>query len=131
MLTKQHIEEDLSRAYVQAVAAKAGVNLRINDRLHDYTIDGTFHQVSYTNGRRHESGFSLDFQLKATKNLIFAEASVKYDVEAETYNYMVKRTNTPGTIALILIILSLPENENNWLSLTNEELVFTPLLLLG
>jgi hypothetical protein len=37
MLTIQHTEEDLSRAYVQAIAAKAGVNLSMKDRSHDYT----------------------------------------------------------------------------------------------
>lgn len=123
MLTKQHIEEDLSKAYVQAVAAKAAVNLRIGDRTHDYTIDGTFHQITYMNRSRHESGFSIDFQLKATKNLMMENDIVKYDLDAETYNYLVNRANTPRTTPAILIILSLPKDEQNWLTLSEEELI--------
>ena len=45
MLTTQHIQEDLSRAYIQAVAAGAGVNLSLGAQVHDYGVDGTFHQV--------------------------------------------------------------------------------------
>ena len=77
MLTIQHIQEDLSRAYIQAVAAKAGVNLALGTQAHDYGVDGTFHQVevlhrvnsegmSYT--RRLNSGFDLEFQCKASRN---------------------------------------------------------------
>ncbi len=123
MLTKQHVEEDLSRAYVQAVAARAGVILRLGDRSHDYTIDGTFSQISYIHGRRHESGFHLDFQLKATKNLIIADGLVKHDLDVETYNYLVSRCKTPGTTPLVLIVFSLPNDENAWLSLSEEELI--------
>ncbi len=126
MLTKQHVEEDLSKAYVQAVAARAGLNLSLNSRSHDYTIDGTFHQINYVNGRRHESGFSLDFQLKATKNLGFKDGNsqfVQYDLDAETYNYLVDRSNAVRTTPAILIVFSLPENEVKWLDLTEDELI--------
>lgn len=40
MITPQHMEEDLSRAYVQAVAARAGVLLSMNGAAHDYGVDG-------------------------------------------------------------------------------------------
>ncbi|MFI5344058.1 MAG: hypothetical protein ACHQUC_07550, partial [Chlamydiales bacterium] len=46
MLMDEHRKEDFSRAYILAVAAKAGVIVSINDRNHDYGIDGSFHQVS-------------------------------------------------------------------------------------
>ena len=71
MLTIQHIQEDLSRAYIQAVAAKAGVNLSLGTQAHDYGVDGTFHQVEAiprvdAEGkpymRRRNSGFNLEFQ---------------------------------------------------------------------
>jgi hypothetical protein len=64
MMTGQHIEEGLSRAYVMAVAARAGVN--INWREFDYGVDGTFCRVSNRNGRLTEDGVALDYQLKAS-----------------------------------------------------------------
>jgi len=76
-----HTEEDLCLACVQAIAAKARVNLSVKDRSHDYTIDGTFHQISYFNGHYHETGFSLDFQLKASINCIIDDTHLRYDLD--------------------------------------------------
>jgi hypothetical protein len=39
MITIQHTEEQLSRAYVTAVAGYAGINL-MAERSHDYGVDG-------------------------------------------------------------------------------------------
>ena len=61
-LTQQHIEEDLSRSYVQAVAAKAGVILSLGARNHDYKVDGTFHQVSYPQRSSVASGQCLELR---------------------------------------------------------------------
>ena len=123
MLTIQHTEEDLSRAYVQAIAAKAGVNLSMKDRSHDYTIDGTFHQVSYFNGHYHETGFSLDFQLKASISCIIDDTHLRYDLDVETHNYLVDRAPRAATTQVILILMVLPEAESEWLSFSEEELV--------
>ncbi len=122
MITTQHIEEDLSKAYIQAVAAKAGVNLGIRDRSHDYTVDGTFHQVQSINGDRAESGHGIDFQLKASKNVIVGSEDVRYDLDADTYNYLVRRSNRARTRSIILILLALHEVQDNWLALSEEEL---------
>jgi hypothetical protein len=43
VLTDQHIAEALSRAYVRAIAGRAGVNLAI--REYDYGVDGSFDEV--------------------------------------------------------------------------------------
>lgn len=43
MLTDQHIAEALSRAYVRAIAGRAGLNLAI--REYDYGVDGSFDEV--------------------------------------------------------------------------------------
>lgn len=123
MITTQHVEEDLSKAYIQAVAARAGVNLAIKDRSHDYTVDGTFHQVSYRNHKRNESGFSIDFQLKACKNVIFDEDSIRYDLDVETHNYLVERSRKKHSTQLILLLLALHEDANQWMALTEEQLV--------
>lgn len=44
MLTEEHIKEGLSRAYVLAVAHRAGFNISKSE--FDYGIDGTFKEHS-------------------------------------------------------------------------------------
>ena len=124
MITTQHVEEDLSRAYVQAIAARARLNLsvHIDDRSHDYGIDGTFHQVQYVRNRRKESGFKLDFQLKACKNAQVSDGMIKYDLESETYNNLIDRDKNGGT-PVILLLLVLPDREEDWLEFTEDELI--------
>lgn len=122
-ITQQHIQEDLSRSYVQAIAAKAGVTLSLQGRNHDYKVDGTFHQVSCIDNKLVESGFNLDFQLKATINAIYDYTSIKYDLDAATYNAHVKRNNNANAASIVLIILALPKDSDTWLSLSEEELV--------
>ena len=107
MLTEQHIEEGLSRACVQAIAAMAGLNLSI--REYDYGVDGTFHEVANVNGRRIESGFCLHFQLKASTQWQQDESVIIYDLEAKTYNDLVGMQATSGAIPCVLILLALPK----------------------
>ena len=122
MITTQHIEEDLSRAYVQVVVAKSGATLAL-DRNHDYAIDGTIRQVRYVNNRRKETGFHLDFQLKASKNVVITADEVKYDSDVDTYNYLVKRHETKYTNKVLLILLALHELEAEWLMLSEDQLI--------
>lgn len=132
MLTKQHMQEDLSRAYIQAVAAKAGVNLTIGGQVHDYGVDGTFHQVALvarttTTGkqvqRRLNSGFNLDFQCKASCDWDEEPTFVVYDLEARTYNDLVFRSDQRRATPLILILMCLPKDEREWLLLSEDELL--------
>lgn len=122
MLTMQHVEEDLSRAYIQAVAAKAGVNLDIG-RSHDYTVDGTFHHISYIRGQREESGLAIDFQLKASKNCIFGAGDIKYDFDADTYNYLGRRATTKHAAPIILLLLALHPDDTKWMEISEDELI--------
>lgn len=123
MITTQHIEEDLSRAYIQAVAAKAGLNLALRDRSHDYGIDGTFHQVSYRNGKREESGFSLDFQLKSSINATIDDQHVSYDLDVKAFNSLVERAERKNTSPTILILLVLPKDQEDWIALSEDQLI--------
>lgn len=122
MITTQHIEEDLSKAYVLAVGAKAGLNVKFTEG-HDYTVDGSLHEVSSLNGKLHESGISFDFQLKASKNCSFDGASVVYDFDAETYNFLCSRANSKHTTPIILLLLVLPNDETEWLSVTTNQMI--------
>jgi Domain of unknown function (DUF4365) len=65
LLLQQSIEEQLSLAHVQAIAAQTGVSMSYFNL--DYGIDGTFRSIIRTQGSRYvTSGAAIDFQLKAS-----------------------------------------------------------------
>ncbi len=123
MLTQEHQKEGLSRAYVQAVAAVAGINISVGNRSHDYGVDGAFHEVSFVNGKRVDSGFSLEFQLKSSSFLKDAGDSFKYALDADTHHCLVKRASKLRATPAILILLALPELLKDWLELSEENLI--------
>ena len=122
-MTEQHIQEQLSRAFVKAIAANAGIILREYDL--DYGLDGKFADVDYEEDdyghkRYSETGFGIDFQLKATTNIISKDGFLIYDLESKNYNDLVKTNiGTPR----ILIIYSMPENRSLWIETTENEMI--------
>lgn len=120
MLTEQHIIESLSRAYVRALAGKAGLNLSV--REYDYGVDGNFDEITIRDKRRVESGFSLSFQLKASTLWQRDDNTVIYDLEAKTYNDLVLRRNFRMAVPCILILFALPPDSSQWLIYNEEEM---------
>ena len=106
MISEEHTKENLSRSYVQAVAAKAGVNIEVGGRSHDYGFDGAFHQVSLIGGRWADSGISIDFQLKSSSCCRVTTTEVVYELDAKSYNKLAYRTNHPRANPGILILPS-------------------------
>ncbi len=123
MLTDEHRKEDLSRAYVQAIAARAGINIALNTRNHDYGIDGAFHQIVIVQNKRFESGISLDFQLKASTRHTKKEHHIHYELDAKTYGQLVNRANRPRATPSILLLLCLPEKFEDQFCMSEEELI--------
>jgi Domain of unknown function (DUF4365) len=120
VLTEQHIIESLSRAYVRALAGKAGLNLSV--REYDYGVDGNFDEITIREKRRVESGFSLSFQLKASTQWQRDDNTVIYDLEAKTYNDLVLRRNFRMAVPCILILFALPPDPSQWLIYNEEEM---------
>lgn len=120
MLTEQHIIESLSRAYVRALAGKAGLNLSV--REYDYGVDGNFDEITIRDKRRVESGFSLSFQLKASTQWQRDDNTVIYDLEAKTYNDLVLRRNFRMAVPCILILFALPPDSSQWLIYIEDEM---------
>jgi hypothetical protein len=120
LITLQHTEECISLAYVHALTGRAGVSLSAQ-RVHDYGIDGTFRAIKALGSRRVESGYAVDFQMKATINWEHQDANVMYDLEAKTYNDLVQREveATP----CILILLCLPPNHDDWIDADERRMV--------
>lgn len=113
MLTDEHMREGLSRAYIQAVASRAGYNCSL--REFDYGIDGTFNEVGRVGKNYVESGVSLDFQAKASssENLVAVNATtVRYDLECKAQRALSMNSRTPR----ILILLVLDRDDSKWLT---------------
>jgi len=130
LLTTQHTQEGLSRAYVSAVAFKAGVNVLCNPFEFDYGVDGEFKELQIVENsdgkkKREHTGLTLGFQLKATIDWSHRGDKVIYDLEAPAYNKLSRQMNTYrvskwGT-PIVLIVMCLPKEEKEWLLMDEDQ----------
>jgi len=119
MLTEQHIEEGLGRAYIMAISNRAGLTCEFP--LSDFGIDGTISNISILeDGRRFHDSFKIDFQLKSSINVELKDDVIKYALEVKNYNDLI---NTNVGMPRILILFKLPQDRNTWLSINEEEMV--------
>jgi hypothetical protein len=112
LITREHTQEALSLAYVQALAGGAGLNLDVRS-VFDYGIDGTFWPVKNINGEIIQQGYPVNFQLKATTRWRHEENCVVYDLDARAHRILTDRER--GEALAILILLCLPDDDNDWL----------------
>jgi hypothetical protein len=118
MMTRSHRQEALSRAYVRAIAAKAGVIC--SEPEQDYGIDMSLRAVRVRNQRFGDVGGQVDVQLKSTTRAAVSSREVTYDLDVKHYDDLrVEGDNCPR----ILVLFILPVEEAEWLSQTTEELV--------
>ncbi len=117
--------ESLSRANLQAVAGRAGLNLKLeqNVREFDYGVDGTFHSIKKLRGTLVDNGFPLDFQVKASTNWRYDSNHVIYDMKVRSYNKIVDRNNQNGAVPKILILMCLPKDSTEWLESSEDQLL--------
>nr|WP_308000292.1 DUF4365 domain-containing protein [uncultured Merdimonas sp.] len=118
-MTDGHIKEELSFAYTQAISAYAGMGCE--QRRRDYGIDGSINDIKYSNTRKRyaESGYSIDFQLKATVNAKIKNGIILYDLEIKNYKDLIEtEIGTPR----ILILYCLPREKDEWVDVLNDEL---------
>jgi hypothetical protein len=116
------IESELSYAYLHAVASKAGLNCKSENRHGDnYAIDA---QIDYYNTipNTYRTDVSLRVQLKATKNRgVETKTHIAYPFRGiDAYNKL--RTDA-GEPHRILIVLFLSGEEKDWLINSEEELI--------
>lgn len=124
MISEQHTEELLSRAFITAIAAKAGLNASVTGYDLDYGTDGFIKRVRIHNGQREETGFGIEYQAKATKNwqALQAGAVISYQMEAEAYNKLARRS-AEGRIPIYLILLCLSPEASDWVELSHDALI--------
>ena len=120
-MTEAHTKELISRAYVNALAARVGMTVA-NASL-DYGFDGTFKDIEYDEETNEygETGFGIDFQLKATINASPNNGVIKYNLEVKNYHKLIKtQVGTPR----ILIVYCMPREKERWLIVNSEETLF-------
>jgi len=111
--------EELSIAYVSAIAAHAGINITVSRK--DYGIDMSFKRLWKRKSDNHYTdmaGLSLPSQLKSAR---FPEWKIRadiiaYDLRAKNYNDIVTSTNG------FLILMCLPAAIDQWLEQNEERL---------
>jgi len=118
LLTRNHRQEGLSRAYVQAIAAYCGMSVSLPTL--DYGIDLTLNEVEDFGGWRAESGGKLDIQAKSTARAGGTADGIRYDLDVRSYDVL----RLPTTVnPRILVVLLLPSDESRWCGQSEEELV--------
>jgi len=118
LLTIEHRKESLSRAYVQAVAGRCGLNCSY--REFDYGIDMTLHHIQVRDNRYVESGFKLDIQAKSTVDFALEGDNIVYDLAAKNYRDLI---DPEAGCPRILVLLCLPRNEAEWIEQSEESFI--------
>ena len=109
MMSDNDRQEALSIAYVQAVAAVAGMTY--STRSKDTGIDLSLHEIERRNGRYTETGWQLDLQAKSTTTVSARGETIGYDLKVRNYDDLIATAAIPR----ILVVLVLPPNESRWL----------------
>jgi len=107
VLTRNHRQEGLSRAYVRAVAAYAGVLVCSSEN--DYGIDLSLRAVEVRGERRRDLGPQLDLQLKSTTRANVATTRLAYDLQVLNYNDL--RDPDAGAARLLVVFFIMPMDE--------------------
>jgi hypothetical protein len=117
LLPSNFQQEGLSRAYVQAIAARAGVITSRPDP--DLGIDLCLRAVRREGNQYQDAGVQIDLQLRSTTRASVTAAEVRYDLDVRMYDYL---RQAPALCPRLLVVLVLPEDEALWLNQSPEEL---------
>ncbi len=126
MLTKNHAQEGLSRAYMQAVSSTARVWMSMQDEF-DYGFDGQLDLIADIrvdpDGRRQliKAGYVIDFQLKCSQNWTEIGDDIVWSIKSSTYNKLAGRG--AGAIPSVLILMCLPGDQTPWAEFSEDSLV--------
>lgn len=119
MLTSND-KEDIHISYLLSVCASANISLDLQRHDSDST-DGIIKKtIELDNGEKYMS--SLRIQLKCTSSASqFTDKGnqIQYKLKVKNYNDLCTKCTTP----IILGLLVLPENENDWVKWSEKELL--------
>lgn len=119
-MDKEKIKEDLSICYLKTIVAINGIALERIEHDED-SIDVVIKKLVYLqNGGKFNSQISV--QLKATSSTSqynIRDTDISYSLKSKNYNDLC----TPASMPSILALLILPENEDEWVTWSPEELM--------
>lgn len=112
LLTDELRKEALSRAYVHAVASRAGYVVQTPE----YDTDGVDLEIRAGGAMRP----AVDLQLKATVNLPAARSGYRrFPLKVNNYRRLRATCQTP----CVLVVLDLPPEDGDWLEISFDALV--------
>lgn len=110
-MTPEQQMEQLSFAYVRAVAAQAGYSVIDNIYPDLNSMDGL---IKADWGNRPQ----IDFQAKATTQNIVRPDTLAFRLDIDDYDDLRRKDRVPH----ILVVLHMPKGNSEWLSQTEDEL---------
>ena len=121
-MTIQNIESELSYAYLHAICSKAGLSCKQGDRHDDGA--GVDSEVVYRGELNHPyiKDIQLNVQLKAT-TVQPAEIDGRFSYFFQGVKRYDKLRTNDSFVYKILIVLFLPENPDEWLKCSADELI--------
>jgi len=126
-MTEEQIKSAISSHFVQLVASRRGFKCVAPTFDHGGDLTVTRASVIERQGRTRylDSGQYVDVQLKCTceDQIERTDESIKYDLEAKTYNDLVYRRRSNAIVPLVLVLLVLPNDPETWLTVSADELV--------
>lgn len=118
MLTENRIKEEISLAYVLAVAATKKFATELT-RVDADSVDAT---IRY-NGRLDKDSTlhspEIKLQLKATSNPVIRDGNIHFPLPIKNYNDLRLRSTTPR----LLVVLCMSNDPEDWLTHSPDELV--------
>lgn len=122
-ITLNDTEEALSYVYLNAVASMAGFTCSHSSRLEDNLgIDVTIRTGVKLDPKSIFYDFSVDIQLKATmKKLKIHDDRIEYSFRGITQYDKLRSINNSNP--KILVLLMLPEDKEEWLSISSKQLI--------
>ena len=112
LLTTQQEEENLSKVYAHAVAARAGYTTAV----YEHDMDGVDIRIQAGGAMRP----AIELQLKATINLgpPDDDGYFHFPLRRPNYDNLIIDTQTPR----YLVVLDLPREESEWMTISDQEL---------
>lgn len=118
MLSPNDIKEQLSLAYIHAVASRAGFSVEKVDVDRD-SIDLKICARGQLADDAVLTSPELAVQLKATSRASFRDERLSFVLSRKNYNDLI----APSLVPRILVVFVMPEEEDQWLTLTPESLI--------
>jgi hypothetical protein len=119
------IKEAISRRFLELIANRRGYTCLTpgTDLGVDLTFAGFVIRREGDRDRYLKSDKHIDVQLKCTceRNVRRTQEYLAYELEVKTYNDLVARRG--GYTPLILVLLILPDDPDEWISITSSELL--------